>query len=73
MNGHWLVVFESARGTDGESETFISPPESSRERAIEDARRLHLSPYGGTLLRVDGPNGESLGLSELQMLWAGKR
>ncbi len=72
MKENWTIVFESARGNDGETETFTSPPENSRERAIEDARRLHLSPYGGTLLRIDGPNGESLALSELQALWGTK-
>ena len=70
MKEQWVLVFESDRDTGGETETFTSPPETSRERAIEDARRLHLSPVGGTLLRVEGSNGETLRLPELQAIWS---
>ncbi len=72
MKEQWVLVFESDRDTNGETETFTSPPETSRDRAIEDARRLHLSPVGGTLIRVEGSNGETLALPDLEALWSAR-
>jgi len=70
MKENWTIVFLSDRETDEATETFTSSPEASRDRAIEDARRLHLSPAGGTVLRVEGSNGERLDLPALEAIWA---